>query len=87
MYRFLSILIGLLVLSNVIFSQESKKTILLVNDITGIPVSNATVHNATFSFIRISDQNGLISLAGLPAGDKELIISCVGFAAKTINHQ
>ncbi len=84
MNRILSILTGLLVFSNVIFSQESKKSILLVNDITGIPVANATVHNSTFSFIRISDQNGMISLAGLPVGDKELIISCVGFAAKTI---
>ena len=84
MRRFLSILAGLLLASNIIFSQEARKTILLVNNITGIPVANATVHNAAFSFIRISDQNGMISLAGLPAGEKELIISCVGFAAKTI---
>ena len=84
MSRILSILTGLLVFSNFIFSQDSKKSILLLNDKTGIPVANATVHNSSFSFIRISDQNGLVSLAGLPAGDKELIISCVGFAAKTI---
>ena len=84
MARLLSIMICLFSLNNAIFGQETKRTILLVNDITGIPVANATAHNSTFSFSRISDHNGLISLASLPAGEKELIISCVGFAAKTI---
>ena len=84
MIRFLSIILYLLLQNNAIFSQESSKIILLVNDITGIPVANATVHNSAFSFSRISDHNGLISLASLPAGEKELVVSCVGFAAKTI---
>jgi len=85
MTRLLSVLFCLFMLNNAIFSQESKRTILLLNDITGIPVANATAHNSTFSFSRISDHNGLISLASLAAGETELIISCVGYAAKTIN--
>jgi hypothetical protein len=82
--RYLSIIICLLILNNAIFSQEKTRSIQLVSDITGIPVDNATAHNSTFSFSRVSDQNGLISLGSMPAGDIELTISCVGYAAKTI---
>ena len=47
-------------------------------------MANATAYNSTFSFNRISDNNGLISLSSLPAGEKELTISCVGFDAKSV---
>ncbi|MGL6266346.1 MAG: TonB-dependent receptor, partial [Chitinophagaceae bacterium] len=85
MTRILAIIYSLFFLTNTVLSQDGEKIIRLVNELTGIPVANGTVHNSRFSFIRLSDQNGRVSLAGLPAGDQELIISSVGFASKTIN--
>ena len=66
------------------FGQQMPARLVLINGSNGLPVTNATVHNRDFSFARTSDENGVLTLIGLPSAQDTLWISSVGFEKKMV---
>ncbi|MFM2358847.1 MAG: hypothetical protein RLY16_840, partial [Bacteroidota bacterium] len=65
------------------FSQKEKQSfgVLILNSTNSLPISDAQVYHERLGLINSTDESGWASLQNLPAGDIELQVSCVGFAA------
>lgn len=84
-----SFLITLLLLVSLhpLLAQRGKMParLYLVNKLSGVPVTDASVFTPTHSFVALTDETGQVKLEGLPAGETILVISCIGFARQEIN--
>lgn len=79
--RIILTLIGLISIS--ICTKAQIKTIYLVSGERNLPVAGATLHNANFTFTRISDDIGRIDIDN--KADNILTISCVGYRSQQID--
>ncbi len=66
-------------------AQSTVKGIYLVNEIAKTPVPDITVYTADYSFAKISDENGFVSLKEFPSQQTALNITGIGFETQTIS--
>lgn len=66
-----------------LFAKAQNRAIYLVSGERNLPVVGATLHNADFSFVRISDDWGRIDMDN--TSNKILTISCVGYRSQQID--
>ena len=69
---------------NTVYAQQTIKGIYLINSETKIPVPDADVENAVFTFFSSADENGFVNLRKMPPSITQLQISRIGYKTKMV---